>query len=62
MRITSKVDYAVRAMIELAAAEDFLTADGVAERQHLPVRFLLNILNELRVAGLVDSRRGREGG
>lgn len=62
MRITAKVDYAVRALIELAAATELLTADGIAERQRIPVRFLLNILNELRVARLVDSRRGREGG
>lgn len=62
MRITSKADYAVRAMIELAAADGLLTAEGIAHRQGMPARFLLSILNELRVARLVDSRRGREGG
>lgn len=62
MRITSKADYAVRAMIELAAADELRTAEDIACRQRIPVRFLLNILNELRVARLVDSRRGRDGG
>lgn len=62
MRITSKADYAVRAMIELATADGLLTAEGIAARQGMPVRFLLNILGELRVARLVDSRRGRDGG
>ncbi|MPZ66658.1 MAG: Rrf2 family transcriptional regulator [Pseudonocardiaceae bacterium] len=63
MRVTAKADYAVRAMVELAAAPTALhTAEAVAERQGIPLRFLLNILNELRVARLVQSRRGREGG
>ncbi|WP_182349016.1 RrF2 family transcriptional regulator [Tomitella gaofuii] len=62
MRITSKADYAVRAMIELATADGLLTAEGIAARQGMPTRFLLNILNELRVARLVESRRGRDGG
>ncbi len=62
MRITSKADYAVRAMVELATADGLLTAEDIAARQAMPTRFLLNILNELRVARLVESRRGRDGG
>ncbi|WP_328783182.1 Rrf2 family transcriptional regulator [Streptomyces canus] len=63
MRITAKTDYAVRAMAELAAAGDScLTAEYVAERQNIPVRFLFGVFRELRLAGLVVSVRGPEGG
>ena len=62
MRITAKVDYAVRALVELAAADGPLKAEEIAERQHIPVRFLLNILGRLTLAGLTESRRGSEGG
>jgi Rrf2 family protein len=63
VRISAKVDYAVRATVELAAAPGRpVHADVLAERQQIPLRFLLNILGELRVARLVESRRGTEGG
>ena len=63
MRITAKVDYAVRAMAELAAAPGGPTkGDRLAERQAIPPKFLENILADLRRAGLVASQRGAEGG
>ncbi|HEX5945189.1 MAG TPA: Rrf2 family transcriptional regulator [Acidimicrobiales bacterium] len=63
MRITAKVDYAVRAVAELAAAPDGPTkGDRLAERQSIPAKFLENILADLRRAGLVASQRGAEGG
>jgi Rrf2 family protein len=63
VRITAKTDYAVRAMAELAGAGDAcLTADHIAARQDIPVRFLFGIFRELRLAGLVVSVRGPEGG
>lgn len=62
MRITAKTDYAVRAMAELAASDVPLTAEKVAARQEIPVRFLFGILRELRVNRLVHSIRGPEGG
>jgi Rrf2 family protein len=63
VRITAKVDYAVRAMAELAAATDGLvTADALAERQAIPPKFLESILADLRRSGLVRSQRGAEGG
>jgi Rrf2 family protein len=64
MRISAKVDYAVRAAIELAAAgEDHLTkADAIAQAQDIPPKFLENILGDLRQGGLVRSQRGAEGG
>jgi Rrf2 family protein len=64
MRISAKVDYAVRAAIELAGADRSLPLKGdrIAAAQDIPMKFLENILSELRRAGLVGSRRGAEGG
>src|SRR4051794_34845326 len=63
MRITAKADYAIRAMLELAAAEDPpLKRDEIARAQRIPVKFLETILAELKHAGLVASQRGADGG
>jgi len=64
MRISAKVDYAVRAAVQLAAAEgDRPTkGDAIAQAQGIPVKFLENILGDLRHAGLVRSQRGADGG
>ena len=64
MRISSKTDYAVRAAAELAARQpDWpVKAERVAEAQSIPLNFLENILGQLRQAGIVQSRRGPEGG
>ena len=65
MRISAKTDYAIRAVVEMASvAKDrqLVKAETVAEAQKIPLRFLLGILNELRHAGIVESRRGVEGG
>jgi Rrf2 family protein len=63
VRITARVDYAVRAAIELAAAApDTLTADRIATAQGIPARFLQAILGDLQRAHIVTSQRGRDGG
>lgn len=63
MQVTAKVDYAVRAMVELAAAGGGpLKGEAIATAQAVPLRFLENILIELRHATLVRSQRGSEGG
>ena len=64
MRVSAKVDYAVRAAIELAAAEPGhpIKGERIAQAQGVPLKFLENILAELRHAGLVRSQRGVEGG
>src|SRR5580704_5266346 len=64
MRISAKVDYAVRAAVELAAAteEKPMKAERIATAQGIPLNFLENILGELRHAGVVRSHRGAEGG
>jgi Rrf2 family protein len=69
MRITAKVDYAVRATVELAAAQ--LAAEGarapmkgeaIAAAQGIPGRFLESILAELRRSSIIGSQRGADGG
>lgn len=67
MRVTHKVDYAVRAMTALASAE--AEAPGVpvkrellADRESIPPSFLDDILRALRNGGLAVSQRGAEGG
>lgn len=64
MRVTAKVDYAVRALVQLtgATADRPRKAETVAAAEDIPLRFLLNILRELRVAGLLAARRGADGG
>jgi Rrf2 family protein len=67
MRITHKVDYGVRVMTALgqAAAVDrgaLVTREVLATQAGLPHGFLNDILRILRVAGLVRSHRGPEGG
>ncbi|HEY1315914.1 MAG TPA: Rrf2 family transcriptional regulator [Gaiella sp.] len=63
MRVSAKVDYALRAMLELAAADgELVKSERVASAQGIPQKFLENILLDLRHAELVTSRRGIEGG
>ena len=64
MRVSAKADYAVRAAIELANAPpgEPVKGEAVAAAQEIPLRFLENILSEMRQQGLVHSRRGAEGG
>jgi len=64
VRISAKADYAVRAAIELAGADRTapLKGDRIAAAQDIPMKFLENILSELRRSGIVGSRRGAEGG
>ena len=64
MRVSAKTDYAIRAALELAAAGDDKPVKGerIATAQSIPLRFLENILMQLRHAGLVESRRGADGG
>ena len=63
MRISAKVDYAVRAAIELAAVGgEPIKGEAIADAQDIPLKFLENILGELKHTGIVSSRRGAQGG
>ncbi len=63
MRVSAKVDYALRAVIELASGSDgAVKGEQLAQAQEIPLKFLENILGDLRHAGIVRSQRGVEGG
>ena len=64
MYISAKSDYAVRALLELAAHPTAgpITGERLAASQGLPTKFLENTLVDLRRAGIVVSQRGSEGG
>jgi Rrf2 family protein len=63
VRVSAKVDYAIRAAVELASADEGpVKGERIAQAQEIPLKFLENILLELRHHGLVQSQRGVEGG
>ena len=63
MHVSARADYVVRALVELAAADArSLTRRHLAASQQIPLKFLANILQQLKTAGLVNTNRGSEGG
>lgn len=64
MRISERVDNAVRAMAELAAGEvdQVVKAETISRSQGISLKYLLDILRDLRRAELVRSKRGPDGG
>ena len=64
MRVTTRTRYAIRALYHLAfhRAGQATQAKEIAEVQKIPLRFLEQILQDLRRAGLIEARRGPRGG
>jgi len=66
MNLTKKGEYALRTLIQLGIANrqgrDVVSVSTLAESENLPYKFIENILQELRLAGYVESKRGKEGG
>jgi Rrf2 family protein len=71
MRLSARVDYALRAVAELAAsaaasgsdgAQRPVTAERLAQAQQIPPKFLESILLQMRRGGVVTAQRGPEGG
>ncbi|MBN4046878.1 Rrf2 family transcriptional regulator [bacterium AH-315-P07] len=65
MNISSRCDYACRAILELAinAPNDSpLTATTIAENRNIPEKYLVHILLQLKKAGILTSVRGAQGG
>jgi len=64
MRVSAKSDYALRALIEMAARQDgrAVSAEELGRVQEIPHGFLQAILADLRKAGIVISQRGQSGG
>lgn len=64
MRLTSRTSYGLRALFDLAfhGAGRAVQAHEIAERQGVPLRYLEQILQDLRRAGIVEAKRGPRGG
>lgn len=65
MNISSRCEYACRAVIELALhqeSQETVTSVAIAEKRHIPEKYLVHILLQLKRAGVVRSVRGAQGG
>ncbi len=65
MRISQKLEYACRAIVQLARHHDGQTLtrlDDLAQREAVSANFLVQILNDLKREGLIISKRGKAGG
>jgi Rrf2 family protein len=66
MRISKRGEYALRAMIDIGIASELghelVQIRELAEQEKLPVKFLEQILMQLKAAGYLDSKRGKKGG
>ncbi|MDP6667978.1 MAG: Rrf2 family transcriptional regulator [Dehalococcoidia bacterium] len=64
MLVPMKVDYGVRTLVYLAQQDDpeFTSTSDIARAQHIPEPYLLRICSELQKSGLIESRRGPQGG
>lgn len=65
MKIPLKLEYACRVMIQLKTTfttGEVRRVEELAEREKVSPNYLVQILNDLRTAGLVESRRGKRGG
>jgi Rrf2 family protein len=64
MRVSTKSDYALRALIEISSSdgEAPISAEEIGRLQDIPHNFLQGILADLRRAGIVMSVRGQSGG
>ncbi len=64
MKLSTRSDYAVRVVLELAEAGPgaVLSAGALGERAGVPPKYLLDLLRSLRTKGIVRSQRGPNGG
>lgn len=63
MKISQKLEYACRATVQLAKSKNnLLRLEEIAQRENVSSNFLVQILNSLRTAGIIESRRGKCGG
>lgn len=66
MHLSKKAEYALRALIHLGIAADLgrgsVAGAELAEVNRLPLKYIERILQELRAAGIVETRRGKQGG
>jgi Rrf2 family protein len=60
--ITKETDYALRALLNLAREDGFLSSTEIAAREGIPLHFLRRILQSLIKAGVIKSKEGASGG
>jgi Rrf2 family iron-sulfur cluster assembly transcriptional regulator len=62
MKISKKAYYGLRAAASLASSGQAVSAHDLAEAEHIPEDFLEKILQKLRQAGIIESKKGVDGG
>ena len=64
MRVSNRLDYAVRALVELALADRHrpMAAREIASRRQIPEAFIHQVMASLARAGMIKSTRGPSGG
>jgi Rrf2 family protein len=62
MKVSMRVDYGIRVLVDLAQAEGVAQTSDIAHRQGIPEPYLDQILTVLRKAGFIASKRGPQGG
>jgi Rrf2 family protein len=65
VKLSHKLEYACRVLAQLARFQEqskLAHIDALAEAEKIPANYLVQILNELRMAGLITSKRGKQGG
>ena len=65
MKLSVKLDYACRALARMASrysTGELSRIEELAEVEEIPANYLVQILGDLRNGGLIESRRGKQGG
>lgn len=62
MRVSGRIDFAIRAAVELASRQGTVPLEDIAQAQNLPTEYVRSAMRDLRRAGIVASKRGHDGG
>ena len=66
MKLSKRGEYALRALIDFGLAQELgrplLQVSELTAKEGLPIKFLEQILMQLKAAGYLESRRGKHGG
>ncbi|MDB6149745.1 MAG: transcriptional regulator, BadM/Rrf2 family [Chthoniobacter sp.] len=66
MKLSKRGEYALRALIDFGIAQELgrplVKVTELVEKEHLPLKFIEQILTQLKAAGYVETRRGKDGG
>lgn len=62
MQFTITTDYAIRIMLVLSQEKDIVTAEYISNKMKIPLKYLVKMLRDFVAVGLVETKRGRNGG